>query len=74
MIYNHVEKVYNKNQFYSSFKKLWVVQIPFLIINTLNKINATKKAKIISTFENIQKHLIQFLITFSLKLYLLQNN
>ena len=51
LIYNHVDNFRNKNQFYSSFQKFWVLQNSFPIINTLNKINARKKAKIMSTFD-----------------------
>ena len=51
MIFNHVESFHKKSFFYSSCKKFWVVQNSFPIIEKLNKINAKKNAKNISTFD-----------------------
>ena len=51
MLFNHVESFHRKSKFYSPFNKFWVVQNSFPVINHLNKINAKRKAKSISTFD-----------------------
>ena len=51
MLFNHVESFHCKSKFYSPFNKFWVVQNSFPVINHLNKINAKRKAKSISTFD-----------------------
>ena len=51
MVFNTAESFHNKSFFYSRCKKFWFVQNSFLIDTKLNKINAKKKAKSISTFD-----------------------
>ena len=51
MIYSHVENFHKKSFFYSNFKKFWVVQNSFPIIDKLNSVNKNRKAKQISTFD-----------------------
>ena len=51
MVFNTVESCHNKSFFYSGCKKFWVVQNYFPIGTKLNKINAKKEAKSISTFD-----------------------
>ena len=51
LIYNHVESFHKKSHFYSNFNKFWVVQNSFPIVEQLDRINAKKNAKRISTFD-----------------------
>ena len=51
MIFAHIESFHNKSLFYSNYKKFWVVQNSFPIINKLDKINSKRNAKNISTFD-----------------------
>ena len=51
LLYKHVESFHNKSHFYSSFKKFWVVQNSFPIVEQLDKMNSKKNAKRISTFD-----------------------
>ena len=51
MIFAHIESFHNKSLFYSNYKKFWVVQNSFPIIKKLDKINAKRNAKNISTFD-----------------------
>ena len=51
MVFAHIESFHNKSLFYSNYKKFWVVQNSFPIIEKLDKINAKKNAKNISTFD-----------------------
>ena len=51
MLYKHVENFHKKSQFYSNFKKFWVVQNSFPVVEQLNRINIKKNAKRISTFD-----------------------
>ena len=45
VIHHHVKNFYNKTQFYSSFKKIWILQNSFPITDVLNKRNVRKKPK-----------------------------
>ena len=51
VLYKHVEQFHHKSRFFSSFNKFWVVQNSSPVIGHLNRINAKKKAKRISTFD-----------------------
>ena len=51
MLYKHVKNFHKKSQFYSNFKKFWVVQNSFPVVEQLNRINRKKNAKRISTFD-----------------------
>ena len=51
MIFTHVENFHKKTLFYSNFKKFWVVQNSFPIVEKLDRINSRKNAKSISTFD-----------------------
>ena len=51
MIFAHVENFHNKSKFYSNYKKFWVVQNSFPIIDKLKRVNARKNAKSIATFD-----------------------
>ena len=51
MLFSHVQSFHKRSHFYSSFKKFWVVQNSFPIIDKLNTINTRKKAQTISTFD-----------------------
>ena len=51
VIYRHVENFHKKSRFFSGFSKFWVVENSFPVIEHLNRINAKKKAKRISTFD-----------------------
>ena len=51
MIFAHVESFHTKSKFYSNFKKFWVVQNSFPIIEKLKRINLKKNAKSIATFD-----------------------
>ena len=51
MIFKNVENFHSKTKFYSSFKKFWVVENSYPIIEKLNVINTRKKAKSISTYD-----------------------
>ena len=51
MIFTHIECFHKKSHFYSNFKKFWVVQNSFPVLEKINKINHKKNAKNISTFD-----------------------
>jgi len=51
MLYNHVENFHRKSYFYSSYRKFWVVQNSFPVIQQMDRINARGNAKRISTFD-----------------------
>jgi len=51
VLYKHVESFHRKSRFFSGFSKFWVVQNSSPVIGHLNRINAKKKAKRISTFD-----------------------
>ena len=51
VLYHHVESFHRKSRFFSGFSKFWVVQNSSPVIEHLNRINAKKKAKRISTFD-----------------------
>ena len=51
MIFKHVESCYNKGTFCSSYKKLWVVENSFPIIEKINIINSRKRATKIFTYD-----------------------
>ena len=51
MIFAHIESFHNKSLFYSNYKKFWVVQNSFPIIEKLDKLNKNGNAKNISTFD-----------------------
>ena len=51
MIFKHVENFHNKSLYYTDFKKFWVVENSFPILEKLNVINTRKRAKSISTFD-----------------------
>ena len=51
IVFNTVESFHNKMSFYLDCKKFWVVQNSFPITTKLNKTNAKKKAKSVSTFD-----------------------
>ena len=51
VLYKHVENFHHKSRFFSGFNKFWVVQNSSPVVNHLNRINAKKKAKRISTFD-----------------------
>ena len=51
MIFAHVESFHNKSRFYSSFKKFWVVQNSFPILEKMDRINLKKNAKSLYTFD-----------------------
>ena len=51
VLYKHVESFHKKSRFFSGYNKFWVVQNSSPIIHHLNRINAKKKAKRISTFD-----------------------
>jgi len=51
VLYKHVEQFHQKSRFFSGFNKFWVVQNSSPVIEHLNRINAKKKAKRISTFD-----------------------
>ena len=81
MIFAHVESFHNKSKFYSNFKKCWVVQNSFPIIDKLKKINLKKTAKSIATFDlstlyttiphdlliNVLSEIIQFVFKSSIR-------
>ena len=50
MVCFHVKRFHNKSRFYCNFKKYWVVQTSFPIVEKLAKINH-KNAKKASTFD-----------------------
>ena len=51
VIYQHVESFHKKSRFFSGFSKFWVVENSSPVIEHLNRINAKRKAKRISTFD-----------------------
>ena len=51
MIFAHIESFHNKSLFYSNYKKFWVVQNSFPIVEKVDKINLKRNAKNISTFD-----------------------
>ena len=51
MIFAHIESFHKKSLFYLNYKRFWVVQNSFPIIEKLDKINAKRNAKNISTFD-----------------------
>ena len=51
VLYQHVESFHKKSRFFSGFSKFWVVQNSSPVVEHLNRINAKKKAKRISTFD-----------------------
>ena len=50
-IFNQVRNFHQKCYFYKNYNRFWVVENSKLIIDRLNKINAKKQAKEISTFD-----------------------
>ena len=51
MIFAHIESFHANSFFYSNFKKFWVVQNSFPILEKLDKINKRKNAKSLYTFD-----------------------
>ena len=51
VILNQIENFHHKNQFYTQYKKFWVVKNSMQIISDMDNINKRKKAKSISTFD-----------------------
>ena len=51
VIYQHVESFHKKSRFFSGFSKFWVVENSSPVLEHLNRINAKRKAKRISTFD-----------------------
>ena len=51
ILFKHIEEFHNKSTFCSSYKKFWVVENFFPIIEKLNIINTRKWAKKISTYD-----------------------
>ena len=56
MLCKHIENSDDKNTFYSSYKKFWVVQNSFPIIEKLNTINTRNRAKTNSTYDFCTLH------------------
>ena len=56
MLCKHIENFDDKNTFYSSYKKFWVVQNSFPIIEKLNTINTRNRAKTNSTYDFCTLH------------------
>ena len=50
MLFKHVENFHEKSTFYSSYKKFWVVENSFAIIEKLIIVNTRKRDKKISTY------------------------
>ena len=48
ILFKHAENFRNKSTLYSSYKRFWVVENSFLIIEKLNIINSRKRAKNLS--------------------------
>ena len=51
LIFDQIQNFHEKSTFYSNYKKFWVVENSFPIIQKLNKINEKKNAKCISAFD-----------------------
>ena len=51
LIFEQVKNFHDKSTFYSNYKKFWVVNNSFPVIEKLTKINEKKNAKSISTFD-----------------------
>lgn len=50
-IFNQIQSYHNKCIFYKNYKKFWVLQNSFPLLQKLDEINQKKKAKEISTFD-----------------------
>ena len=51
LLFNQIEKYNQKSCFYSGVKSFWVVQNNEAILNKVSKLNKTRRAKCISTFD-----------------------
>ena len=46
-----MQNFHDKSKFYSSYKKFWVIENSFPVVEKLNKVNLKGNAKCISTFD-----------------------
>ena len=51
MFFAHIESFNKKSRFYSNFKKFWVVENSFPVLEKIDKINRKKNAKSLYTFD-----------------------
>ena len=51
LIFNQMQNFHDKSKFYSNYKKFWVIENSFPIVEKLNKVNLKGNAKCISTFD-----------------------
>ena len=51
LIFNQMQNFHDKSKFYSNYKKFWVIENSFPIVEKLNKVNLKGNAKYISTFD-----------------------